>query len=295
MSDAPDPNPYSKLLVIVRTGHSDCAALAHASALAEKTGATLLLRAFDDATEPLPAETATAWLSTTLARLASGGIQVSGELIARKPIHEAMLADIEALQPDLVIKELRRESALSRLLFTPEDWFLARRSPLPLLVVGEGSPDLPTRIVAAVDIATADGEDLLNQRIVEQARSLARQTGAELHLAHVFEPVIDVPEDATMQVMGTSPALIEELQALHRERFKLIADQLGVAEARRHLAVGRTDLALEDLCERIGAQTLVTGSHDRRRLERFLIGSTSEVLLSHARQNVLVVKAAPFD
>jgi nucleotide-binding universal stress UspA family protein len=68
-----------------------------------------------------------------------------------------------------------------------------------------------------------------------------------------------------------------------------------VAEERRHLALGRADVALEDLCQRLGAQTVVTGRHDRRGLERFLMGSTSEVLLSHARQNVLVIKAAPFD
>ncbi|MDB5971689.1 MAG: universal stress protein [Hydrocarboniphaga sp.] len=287
--------PYSKLLVIVRTGHSDCAALAQGTALAEKTGAQLLLRAFDDTAAPLPADTANAWLDTTLARLISMGVKASGERIARQPAQEAMLADIEALQPDLVIKELRRESVLRRLFFTPEDWFLARRSPRPLLVVGEGSAALPTRIVAAVDIATMDGEDLLNQRIVDEARSLAEQTGAELHLAHVYEPVIDVPEDATMQVMGTSPAMIEELSKLHRERFAAIADHFGIAEPQRHLAIGRTDLALEDLCQQIGAQTLVTGSHDRSGLERFLMGHTSEVLLSHARQNVLVVKRAPFD
>jgi universal stress protein E len=287
--------PYSKLLVIVRTGHSDCAALAHGAALAEKSGARLLLRAFDDTSEPLPAETATAWLDTTLARLSASGVNVSGELIARQPVQEAMLADIEALQPDLVIKELRRESVLRRLFFTPEDWFLARRSPLPLLVVGEGSAALPTRIVAAVDIATLDGDDLLNQRIVEAARRLAAPTGAELHLAHVFEPVVDVPEDSTLQVMGTSPVLVEELHKLHRERFAAIGERFGVAEELRHLVIGRTDLALEDLCDQIGAETLVTGSHDRRRLERFLMGSTSEVLLSHAKQNVLVVKPAPFD
>lgn len=287
--------PYSKLLVLVRSGHSDCAALAHGSALAEKTGAQLLLRAFDDGAEPLPAETAIAWLDTTLARLASMGIRASGELIAGQPVQEAMLADIEALQPDLVIKELRRESVLRRLFFTPEDWFLARRSPRPLLVVGEGSPALATRIVAALDIAAAEGEDLLNRCIVDAARSLARQTGAELHLAHVFEPILDVPEDASLQVIGTSPALIEELQTMHRERFAAIAERFGVAEPLRHMAVGRTDIALEDLCEQIGAQTLVTGRHDRRGLERFLMGSTSEVLLSHARQNLLVVKSAAFD
>jgi len=287
--------PYSKLLVIVRTGHSDCAALAHGAALAEKTGASLLLRAFDDDAAPLPAETATAWMSTTLARLAATGLSVKGELIARQPTAEAMLADIEALQPDLVIKELRRESVLRRLFFTPEDWFLARRSPQPLLVVGEGAAGLPLRIVAAVDIAALDGEDLLNQCIVDQARRLAEQTGAELHLAHVFEPVVELPEDSTLQVMGASPAMVEELQKLHRERFAEIASHFAIPEDRRHLAIGRADLALEDLCERIEAQTVVTGRHDRHGLERFLMGSTSEVLLSHGRQNVLVVKAAPFD
>lgn len=287
--------PYSKLLVIVRTGHSDCAALAQGTALAGRTGAHLLLRAFDDAAEPLPAETATAWLAVTLGRLSNAGVHASGELIARQPIQEAMLADIEALQPDLVIKELRRESVLRRLFLTPEDGFLARRSPRPLLVVGEGSAELPTRIVAAVDIAALDGEDELNRRVIDAARDLAAQTGAELHLAHVFEPVLDVTDEATLQGMGTSPALIDELQTLHRDRFAVIGERYGVPEPQRHLAVGRIDLALEDLCERIGAQTVVTGIHDRSGLERLLMGSTSETLLSHAKQNVLVVKPAPFD
>ena len=174
---------YRRLLVIIRTGHDDCAALALGGAIAARCGALLLLRAFDDPSDPMPPGAALSWLSTTVARLSGQVREVSGELIARQPLHEAMRADIEALQPDLAIKELRRESALRRWLFTAEDTFLTRHATRPLLVVGENQSPLPKRVVAAVDPGPADQEEALNGRIVDEARRFADAVGAELQAA----------------------------------------------------------------------------------------------------------------
>lgn len=280
---------YRRLLVIIRTGHDDCAALALGEAIAARCGALLLLRAFDDPSDPMPPDAALSWLSTTVARLSGQVREVSGELIARQPLHEAMRADIEALQPDLAIKELRRESALRRWLFTAEDTFLTRHATRPLLVVGENQSPLPKRVVAAVDPGPADQEEALNGRIVDEARRFADAVGAELHLAHAVDPIIDLPADPTMQLVGTTPLMAEELQALQRGRFERLAETMGFDRSQCHLLIGRADVALEGLCERIGADLLVTGHHRRQPLERLLGGSVSEGLIGTARRAVMVI------
>ncbi len=291
-----DDLAYKRLLAIVPAGNGQCAALAQSVALARRCQAELLLHAFTHAAgaespgrDGRPPDD-DSWLAATITLLQSEGLRISGRLITDQPGHEAMLADIVSIRPDLVIKEMGRESGLRRLFSTPEDRHLARSSAAPLMIVGQGSAQLPTRLIAAVETSGLDDVESTNARVVSEALRLAASTGAELHMAHAIEPVITVPEDASLQSAAAAPVLTEELQALHRQRFEAIARRYDIPATRQHLVMGPIDAALEDLGERIGAELVVVGHHGRTGFQRLLLGSTSEHLLSHGKLGVLVAR-----
>ena len=283
---------YQRILLIVPAGSGPCPALTQGIELARRTKASIVLQASTDTGEAdadANAESAS-WLASTLTLLRSEGIEASGHLIAGNAKPEALLADIAQYAPDLVIKQPGKNSTLRRLFSTPEDQQLARQCPVPLMVVGSAGAHLPHRVLAAVDIVEAEDAADLNALVIAQAERLAAATQAEVHLAHAVEPVINMPEDAGLQGVAATPVLTEELQALHRERFGLIADRYRIPQARRHLVFGNVDIALEELGEQIGAEVIVAGHHPRGAFERFLVGSTSEHLLSHGKQSVMIVK-----
>ncbi|EIT68716.1 MULTISPECIES: universal stress protein [Hydrocarboniphaga] len=279
---------YQRILLMVPAGSGPCPALAQGIALARRTQARIILQACTEAGDA-DADSAS-WLASTLTLLRGEGIEASGHLLAGPLKPDALLADIGRFAPDLVIKQPGKNSALRRLFSTPEDQALARQCPVPLMVVGSRGDHVPHRVLAAVDIVEAAGADDLNAGVIAQAERLAAATGAEVHVAHAVEPVINMPEDAGLQGVAATPVLTEELQALHRERFRILADRYRVPEPRRHLVFGSVDIALEELSERIGAEVIVAGHHPRGALERFLVGSTSEHLLSHGKQSVLIVR-----
>jgi universal stress protein E len=279
---------YQRILLIVPAGSGPSPALAQGIALARRTQAQLVLQACADSGDT--DSEAASWLASTLTLLKSEGIEASGHLSAGPANPESLLADIGRFAPDLVIKQPGKNSALRRLFSTPEDQALARQCPIPLLVVGSQGDRLPHRVLAAVDTVEAEGTDDLNAMVISQAERLAAATGAEVHIAHAVEPVINMPEDAGLQGVAATPVLTEELQALHRERFNGIAARYRIPEQHRHLVFGNVDIALEELSEQIGAEVIVAGHHPRGAFERFLVGSTSEHLLSHGKQSVLIVK-----
>lgn len=286
-------NTYRKLLSIVATGQDQDAALIQSVNLARQCEAELRLLSYDEPESPV--SDSQAWLDATLDRLTQAGIRVSGRRLDGSPEQDAMLAEVRLQNPDLAIKQLRRESGLRRLFFTPADWHLASHSPCPFWLVGEDFITPPRHALAAVDIGGNTTDDALNHYVIVEARRLARTFAADLHLAHVCEPVIDVPEDAALQVLGTPPTMALDIHKLHEERFARIADDHDVPASQRHLGFGRIDQVLEELGEQLDAELIVAGSHDRSRLQRFLIGSVSADLISHARHSILVVSTVAVD
>ena len=57
--------------------------------------------------------------------------------------------------------------------------------------------------------------------------------------------------------------------------------------------VGDPETEILDHAKEWGADLIVVGSHDRSRIERFLVGSVSESVVKHAPCSVLVLKHTP--
>ncbi|MBA3424199.1 MAG: universal stress protein [Rubrobacter sp.] len=131
-------------------------------------------------------------------------------------------------------------------------------------------------------LATDGSEDAI--RATEAASDLARRSGSELHVVHVWH---DVPGFAHKFVKAE---LRRQGQEKLDEQVRKIEDSGGrVTEA--HLRGGRTSNEVISLSRKIGAGLLVVGSRGLGTVQRILMGSQSEEIVHHAQIPVLVMRS----
>lgn len=136
------------------------------------------------------------------------------------------------------------------------------------------------RIMLAVDLTEE------SRPVAERALALASASGAELHVVHVIEPLSlayggDVPMDLS--------AIQDQIHEQARSHLAEFAEEIGVAESRRHLIFGRPENEIQRTAEAQKADLIVVGSHGRHGLA-LLLGSTANGVLHGAPCDVLAVR-----
>jgi len=128
---------------------------------------------------------------------------------------------------------------------------------------------------------------------VRMAASIARRYEASLEIIHVYEPLAyPLPEGYVMLTQKQLDTLFAEL-----ERQLRLAQEAAVAEGALQVEThARQGLAVAEICDFArdgGFDLIVMGTHGRKGLEHFLLGSVAERVLRTAPCPVLAVKAAP--
>jgi len=124
------------------------------------------------------------------------------------------------------------------------------------------------------------------------AKSLAEQfrpQDAEVRVLHVVEPIV-ISEPPQMSA-GYYPELEDRLPQA-REVVDRVAKTLSSAGFRVTTSVATGDarsIILENAAE-WNADLIVLGSHGRKGLKRFFLGSVSEAVARHAHCSVLIVR-----
>jgi nucleotide-binding universal stress UspA family protein len=143
------------------------------------------------------------------------------------------------------------------------------------------------RILFATDFSHA------SEKAFDQAVEIARESGAELLIAHAYQPPAVAPTDAYL-----SAAMYEELDTKLRdaasqqlERFMRMARERGATSSSLLLA-GPADEAISETAKEQGAGLIVMGTHGRTGPARFFLGSVASRVTSTAPCPVLTVRAA---
>lgn len=140
-------------------------------------------------------------------------------------------------------------------------------------------------ILFATDLSPA------SDRAFEEARRLAREFGAELLIAHAYDPV-------SVQALGYVPAFAyleweDEFRAsLESKLDPLVASarQEGI-EARSLVLAGRPEEAIVDAADREAAGMILMGTHGRTGASRFFLGSVASRVIAAASCPVMTVRA----
>ncbi len=274
-------------------------AVEHALGVARRTGADLILvhaGVVVDQPTDLPASmqaTATAWRAVLAQRLAqdraelgdlrqrvSGqGVEVS-QLVVDGFADTGLAEAARELDARLVVVGTHGRTGFKRLLLGSVAEQTVRGAPCSVLVARGDAPAGGYRRVVV-------GTDFSAQAMVavEQAYAYAAPD-AELRVVHASSmpyAIAEVSGELLAQVRegteATAAALQEELRARPHPP--------GVS-IRVEVVFGTPAAVLDDLsgC----ADLVVVGSHGRRGVRRFLLGSTAEATVRHARCSVLVAR-----
>jgi nucleotide-binding universal stress UspA family protein len=132
-------------------------------------------------------------------------------------------------------------------------------------------------------LPTDGSEDAV--RAAEAASDLAKRSGAELHVVHVWHDVRGFAHDFVKRELKRQgqEILDEQVEGIRAS---------GGEVAKAYLRKGRTSNEVISLCEEIGAGLLVVGSRGLGTVQRILMGSQSEEIVHHSRVPVLVLTGA---
>jgi nucleotide-binding universal stress UspA family protein len=137
----------------------------------------------------------------------------------------------------------------------------------------------PERILLPTD----GSEDSI--RAAEAAADLAKKSGAELHVVHVWHDVRGFAHDFVKRELRRQGQEILDEQV---EKIRASGGEVTKAYLRK----GRTSNEVIALCKEIDAGLLVVGSRGLGTVRRLLMGSQSEEIVHHAQVPVLVLTGA---
>jgi nucleotide-binding universal stress UspA family protein len=141
------------------------------------------------------------------------------------------------------------------------------------------------KILLAVD--DSKYSEAAAQTVVRQVRP----EGAEVCVFHVVVPLVIIPYGYMGKVETLEAAQQERLKE-GRELAERTASQLRSAGFQVHVVVKEGDpkTTILDKAAQWSADMIFMGSHGRKGIDRFLIGSTSEAVLRHAHCSVEIVR-----
>lgn len=143
-------------------------------------------------------------------------------------------------------------------------------------------------------LLAVDGSPCSDEAIEEIARR-PWPAGSEIKVLTTFE----IPLPPSPEAWAIPPTYFEELDRAASEHARSIMER-GVATLKSTMSPeiritgesvpGPPRMVILDEAERWGADLIVVGSHGYRAWERFLLGSVSQSIVSHAKCSVEVVR-----
>lgn len=291
-------------LVIVPSGLQRSPALFRAMALAKQSEAEITLGLFEFEAGLAKASAKGFDLAAYLKgrrqeleqfaeHLRGEGFSVRSDVHWGSPVTAQILAEIERLQPELVIKDVQSEPVLKRLILAGRDFELLRHCPVPLMLVKSGTPNLPARILAAVDPLDENGRPHeLNGKILGAAERYGMLCGGVVDVVHVFQPEQVLAATAAFGggAWAPDPAMVKEMRGQHDQALHKLGAEYGVEERHLHMLGGFPGNELAHFAETYHIDLLIMGTVQRSGAERFMMGSVAEQLFERLPCDVLAVK-----
>jgi nucleotide-binding universal stress UspA family protein len=224
------------------------------------------------------------------------GFEYSWEPLVRSGEPIVTVARIaEEMDVDLVIAASHGLTGVKRVLLGQLLERLARTVPRALLIVREqpkvSIDNIHTRPLSLKRILTGCSLKQDCVPVLRHAAELARDWDAILDVVHAMESPID--ETAEEAVEGPYGDIQRDLEARLRDRLISFAPSDASGSVRLNAAVlpGLPGEVLLSWCRRMPTDLVVVGVRHHSRLEKVILGSTTESMLRHAPCSVLTVPA----
>ncbi len=198
---------------------------------------------------------------------------------------------------DLVIITAEEKKGFGTRLFGTTSMHLMRKCPCPVWVVKGSQTGSFNRILAAVDPTDSDEkQDSLNPLILQVASSMARNETAELHVVHVWYPLIKYFGGLGSTSIKVIQSDKKQEKVLYKRRFDALLNQVDMTDLKPqlHLIEGDPSDSIPELVVTESIELLVMGTVCRTGISGFFIGNTAEEVLNQVNCSVLTVKPEGF-
>jgi universal stress protein A len=140
-----------------------------------------------------------------------------------------------------------------------------------------------TRVLLALDFHND------NYAIIEKAKKVAADNGAELAILHVIEPLMMAYAADNMSFGQEMVAVQTGVRKNAQARLKEIGDKLGVADEQQLLREGQPAREVHAAVKEHDIDLIVMGTHGQSGLQ-LLLGSTANSVLHGVSCDVLTVR-----
>ena len=124
------------------------------------------------------------------------------------------------------------------------------------------------------------------ERAVALARELSAPLGADLVLMHAIRPLVNVYPDLPEKLF------VEATREVEAASRKLLEEIAGQTKARVIVRIGEPVATILSVAAEENADMVVMGTHGRRGLPRFFLGSVAERVVRQCQVPVVTVRPA---
>ncbi|ABZ76765.1 UspA domain protein [Shewanella halifaxensis HAW-EB4] len=296
---------YKKLLVVVDPTTDKQTALARAVELASKNQAeiTVFLSIFDfsyEMTSILSGQEREsmregvvnqrkAWLEDVVAPYRKDGLTINLDVIWHNRPFESIIKHAIDGEYDLIVKGTHEHDKLKSVIFTPTDWHLMRKAPIPVLLVKAQDWPVAGKIVCAVNVSAEDNaNESLNGKIISHAKKLAEQFDAQVHLVNAYP---GTPVNLAIELPDfDAHTYSETIRLQHEERISYLANAYGISPDFCHVMEGLPEDVIPDLATSLDAELVILGTIGRTGISAALIGNTAEHVIDSINCDLLAIK-----
>ncbi|MFM2481179.1 universal stress protein UspE [Celerinatantimonas sp. YJH-8] len=234
------------------------------------------------------------WLKRLVSQYQADGVEIETKVLWNNRLYEAIINEAVEFGHDLIVKSTHSHPKLQSVIFTPTDWHLIRKSPIPLLLVKNRQWPDHGRVLAAVHLGAEDELHLkLNDDITCYSKDLANLINGELHVVNAYPPA---PANIAIELPDFDPELYNQsVKEQHETLVKEYIDKYGLEDARVHLEEGLPDDAIIDTAFNLDAAVVVLGTCGRSGLSGALIGNTAEHVIDQLDCDLLALRPAAIE
>jgi universal stress protein E len=295
-------NSLKKILAVIDPTQEQQSALNRSFELAAKSGAsiTAFLSIYDfsyemttilsqderEAMRQAVIDDRQAWLADMVSETKQ---KVDFQVVWHNRPYESIVNAVLENDYDMVVKGTHSHDGLKSVIFTPTDWHLVRKCPVPLLLVKDHDWPANGNIIAAVNAASEEPQhQTLNRTILNDACYFAELIQGNLHLVNSYPgtPVniaIEIPEFDAGQYS-------ESVKRHHIDVSEKLAAEYQIDAARVHVKEGLPEDAIPAVANQLDAELVVMGTVGRTGLSAALIGNTAEHVIDQLNCDVLALK-----
>lgn len=234
------------------------------------------------------------WLEAISIPYQEQGVLIDNQVIWHSRPFQAAIIEVLKKQYDLVIKATHPHSKLSAILFTPTDWNLLRKCPVPVLLVKHQQWPEHGNILCAIDCKSIQDNDhhQLNQQILTDAKVMADIVNANIHIVNAYP---SPPMNIMLELPEFDPVNYEDgLKKFHQETLNDYAAKLQIPTSNVHLEQGLPEDVISNIAKEIDAELVILGTVGRSGLSATLLGHTAEQVIDSLDCDLLALKPNGF-